>query len=471
MDRKKLKKGLLTLLQILTMLGLTFAAGILLLRYCKHGEDAASGNVWMTDDKAGAQSAGRLIRVRIMGSDFTADLHTELQFTSQEDFTVAERIREGYELTSSEDAGKEAPESGSALLKEALLKSSEWSGERVTELYVRPEDMEEREVLILEPTGALPISVENLSRSEGAPRYYGTLYVWREGDALALLNVLPLETYLYGVVSSEMPSAYPMEAQKAQAVCARTYAVNCMAEGEPETLAADVTDSVSDQVYNNYSMTEASKQAVDETAGEILRLGDIQYYSTSCLSENRRDLDSDAAFADFLGEDVEDGAEYGSRWLRWESEVSEEELLDIIKAYVEESSPGTWTQPEKGGTLALTVNERRGDGQVLSLSALCGGTEYTAEGEYEVRKMLGASQTVFTLTDGSQASGMELLPSAFFCIESATGEQGGLGYFLIRGGGYGHGNGMSQCGAAALAQKGMDYREIISYYYNMTDNV
>ena len=73
--------------------------------------------------------------------------------------------------------------------------------------------------------------------------------------------------------------------------------------------------------------------------------------------------------------------------------------------------------------------------------------------------------------DGNRESGMELLPSAFFYFRSPEGEplqEGSYGMkdeMELVGGGYGHGNGMSQCGAAELALKGLDYEEILEYYY------
>lgn len=488
MNRRKLLKGAIGFLQVVVMLGIAGMSGYFLMRYCAYGERAVSGKVQKPEADKIEKSSSRAIRVRIMDDDFAEDIHQELILDASEGMTVIRQKREGYDLVGDEaDAGVRIPEGASELVKSALRQSAAWNQNKKFNLQVTPDDLEESEVLILEPVGGGAISVSSLKRACGTPQYYGCLYVWKESGGIALLNVLPLEQYLYSVVSSEMPSSYPLEAQKAQAVCARTYAVNCMDRGEEGELAADVSDSVNFQVYNNYGMTDSSKQAVDETTGEILPLQDIQYYSTSCLSEHRTDLDSDEAFAAFLEEEPAQGAEYGSRWLRWRLDVSKEELLERI----EEEYPYQTTEgetavegkqaPEGEQTaevrqepmenddvpLRIVVTKRRGDGQAQELRISCGDAEFTVEGEYDIRKILGIPQEQITLMDGSQAQGMRLLPSAFFCI--AQEEQDGEVKFAIWGGGYGHGNGMSQCGAAAMAEKGMDYKTIIGYYYSVDD--
>ncbi len=101
-----------------------------------------------------------------------------------------------------------------------------------------------------------------------------------------MVNELLLEEYLYAVVPSEMPASYPLEALKAQAVCARTYAyARILHAGLPE-YGAHVDDSTSYQVYNNILENAQTTKAVRETKGELLyygeELADTYYYSTSC---------------------------------------------------------------------------------------------------------------------------------------------------------------------------------------------
>ena len=101
-----------------------------------------------------------------------------------------------------------------------------------------------------------------------------------------VINELPVEEYLYGVVPSEMPVSYPMEALKAQAICARTYVYAHLESPGYGEYGAHVDDSTGYQVYNNTAEKEEAIQAVQETKGEVVRLNgelvDTYYYSTSC---------------------------------------------------------------------------------------------------------------------------------------------------------------------------------------------
>ena len=106
--------------------------------------------------------------------------------------------------------------------------------------------------------------------ARGVPVYEGTLEIHKTEQGLYLVNELDLETYLKYVVPSEMPASYSQEALKAQAVCARTYAVRAMENYALEEYQAQVDDSVSYQVYNNLDRQENTDLAVDSTAGQIM---------------------------------------------------------------------------------------------------------------------------------------------------------------------------------------------------------
>ena len=101
------------------------------------------------------------------------------------------------------------------------------------------------------------------------------------------IEKIPLEQYLIGVLSGEMPISYNIEALKAQAISARTYAFRfLLSPGYPE-YEAHLDDSTTYQVYNNIKEQDSTNQAVDETRGQILfsstgELIESYYYSTSC---------------------------------------------------------------------------------------------------------------------------------------------------------------------------------------------
>lgn len=108
----------------------------------------------------------------------------------------------------------------------------------------------------------------------------------KESDGLLLINELDVEDYLTRVVPSEMPSNYELEALKAQAVCARTYAYRQIKANAYSRYGAHVDDSTNYQVYNNTESSERTNLAVKETDGKIVYYNDTPaetyYFSTSC---------------------------------------------------------------------------------------------------------------------------------------------------------------------------------------------
>lgn len=130
------------------------------------------------------------------------------------------------------------------------------------------------------------ISLLSVNRSQGTPSYRGSMEIRKTGQGFVVINELPIEEYLYGVVPSEMPVSYPMEALKAQAICARTYVYAHLESPGYGEYGAHVDDSTGYQVYNNTAEKEEAIQAVQETKGEVVRLNgelvDTYYYSTSC---------------------------------------------------------------------------------------------------------------------------------------------------------------------------------------------
>ena len=91
--------------------------------------------------------------------------------------------------------------------------------------------------------------------------------------------------------------------------------------------------------------------------------------------------------------------------------------------------------------------------------------ELTVSGEYNIRCLLvPSSDTAVILQDKSTRNGMPLLPSGYFFLEEINDGEQITGY-KIYGGGFGHGAGLSQNGADTLAEKGYDYREILTYFF------
>ncbi|MCI5899200.1 MAG: SpoIID/LytB domain-containing protein [Lachnospiraceae bacterium] len=316
---------------------------------------------------------------------------------------------------------------------------------------------EGKAVLTLDEAGVFQLPL--LKRSQSCPSYEGSFTVEKREEGLLLVNTLPLETYLCYVVPSEMPSSYPMEAQKAQAICARCYAMRQIGGERCAGFGADVDDSVSYQVYNNIGKTEESVQAVQETAGLIMREnGEIEqalYYSTSCGIRIEDELSEEAVFCSFLEGVREDDCEKEEPWYRWQVAFS----LELMNSLVWEEYPG-----ETGRVTDVTVLKRNDRGRVEMLQITGDTGSVCVEGEYAIRRLLRTGETKVILQDGSVEPQIGLLPSAFFYVTPQYTD-GVLSGFLLNGGGYGHGDGMSQNGAKHMAEDGKSCVEILQYYY------
>lgn len=304
------------------------------------------------------------------------------------------------------------------------------------------------------------IGIKSIERNYGNPQYQGEFEIFATDKGLVLVNELPLELYLRRVVPSEMPASYHLEALKAQAVCARSYAYMQMQKISYQDYDAHMNDSVSYQVYNNLNTSDKTDQAIEETAGQKVgidgKVVTTYFYSTS--SGHTTDLrawgkGNNDSNSYLQGVPVSNGSEDYEKdlpWYSWEIEVSKDTMQEIIELNIQESI----------GKLKDIAILSKGAGDVaLSMKITGQDGSVTVEGENSIRKTLGGNNYNIIKNDGKSTKGMDLLPSAFFSIEQ-TQES-----YTIKGGGLGHGIGMSQNGANEMAKAGIGYKEIIDTFY------
>lgn len=195
------------------------------------------------------------LRILITSSDFSKDVHEKVKVTSDEDFK---------------------------LFGEDGTLYAEYNAWEIIDL----DDfgLEEGENLVFESGSKM--SVLSLSRAQGTPEYYGKLQIYKEDTGYSIINIVPMEKYLLTVVPSEMLSTYPLEALKAQAICARSYAYHYVVNSSGLIHDAHMNDSTDFQVYNNIQETEATNRAVQETEGLLLTEDGLPvptyFFSTSC---------------------------------------------------------------------------------------------------------------------------------------------------------------------------------------------
>lgn len=297
------------------------------------------------------------------------------------------------------------------------------------------------------------IQITSIQRQCGSPVYQGNIEIRKTPQGLEVINQVPLETYLEAVVPSEMPSSYEKEALKAQAVCARTYAWKQMQEGRLKEYGADVDDSVSFQVYQNVSPHKSTTEAVRETKGQILcydgRPIQAYYFSTSAGATSTDEIWGAETAAPYL-KSVTCKFDSQEAWSKWETRIPWETLE--IRA---------GEHSGKAGVLySVSATEKNESGAVTGLKVVTENGSFTLEEEYSIRQFLSPQGYMVTERDGTVTEGGSLLPSAYFSLESDPGAS-----LLIRGGGFGHGVGMSQNGANAMAGEGYTFREILDYFF------
>lgn len=425
------------------------------------------------------------IRVLLKNSDFSEFSHEKVSLSCDTDFTVT--------YGTAEEPKTEQHTAGETV---EITKNSDYvKGQRVV---VEPEALSGK------------VKVLSLNRSQGVPEYRGKIEVFEEEGVLYMINEVLLEEYLYSVVPSEMPASYPEEALKAQAVCARTFAYAKMLHSPLAWYGAHVDDSTSFQVYNNVAEKAEATKAVKETAGSLLYAGEepagTYYYSTSCgfgtdagiwetdpeampylqakaigsedCAYTAEQLTEEEAFQSFLNDSSIASFEKEEAWYRWEYQVEEldsDKLKTRLQKRYEANKNQILTQNEDGeyesrkiGSLGklqdIFVEARKPGGVAYALIIKGEKAQIKVLTEYNIRYVLNDGETKVTRQDGSETASGTLLPSAFFTISADKEGENVVGY-TIRGGGYGHGLGMSQNGAKCMAASGWNYEEILLFFY------
>jgi stage II sporulation protein D len=330
----------------------------------------------------------------------------------------------------------------------------------------------------------VPLAAESLFRLNDVPigrgfhwqrkealDYRGILSLFDSGRGLTAVNRLPLEIYLESTVGSEMRSDLPPAFSQAQAICARSTVLATARRHH----RADGFDLCNDDHCQCYQGTQRESGAVvapvRATAGQLLtfenRVVDARY-AKSCggLSERYQAVwggEDHPYFAvrpcgEFAMRDLtnEDGARaflndappawcnpqlhpYPDPWdkdplFRWQFHYSPSKLGVLVE--------------EKTGTAIGAIKElrpiRRGEsGRILILDIAGSERTHRIYGELNIRRALSPSH----------------LPSSFFVTEQRADE------IALIGGGWGHGVGLCQLGACAMAKAGWPLQEILAWYY------
>jgi stage II sporulation protein D len=292
--------------------------------------------------------------------------------------------------------------------------------------------------------------------------YPGKIKVYYDRGGVSVVNVLPLETYLEGVVPHEMgnPGPHAYAALEAQAIAARTYALAKLRArtGEP----FDVYAGVMDQVYRGSNgLIPLASGAVRETAGYVVSYnGQLAktYYCASCgghTSDIRRVWPQREPAGYLTGiRDIESVSRKTNcregRRFRWRHSFSGRRLGEILRqTLVRELDLDS---EEIGALRDIRIMERSASGRVTALEIETDRGVFRVQGD-RIRWVL--------MTNPDRRT---ILPSTLFNIEKKY-KGDNLSFVSIVGGGNGHGVGMCQYGAIGMANKGYTYDMIIAHYY------
>lgn len=265
-------------------------------------------------------------------------------------------------------------------------------------------------------------------------QYKGDLVIHMEHRDILVVNELPLETYLVGLINAEMNSKWHLEAVKAQAVVARTFAMKKMEERRHKNY--DVKADVSDQVYHGSSLEdEESELAVAQTAGEVLlyrgELANAFYHST-------------------CGGHTASSQEVWGRYYPY--------LIGVECQWCVDSPRYFWKYEISGAELGTLLQKK--DiviGEVKKIKTL----GKTPSGRVSRVEIVGSrGKRVISATVLRTAVGYTKIFSTRFEVNEPE-----KGKFVFVGGGSGHGVGMCQWGARGMALAGKTYKEILEYYY------
>ena len=253
-----------------------------------------------------------------------------------------------------------------------------------------------------------------------------------------IIETIPLEEYIVGVLAGEMPISFEIEALKAQAVASRSYALNKIANNKDKEY--DVVDTIMNQVYldNDYlksvwkntyvTKINKLKTAVNETFGEYLdyngSIVNAMFFSTSngYTEDSKNVFGFEAAYLKSVNSpwDEETSTAFNSS-----KEISLQEFYEKLNLPYQEK-------------LTVKITKRSPTNRILNL---------------KINNQDFASRELYNK--------LSLKSTDFVIIQNGSN-------IIIKTKGYGHGVGMSQYGALGMAKQGKTYEEILSHYYKDT---
>ncbi len=303
----------------------------------------------------------------------------------------------------------------------------------------------------------------------GTASYRGDLLLKNDGNTIRFISRVFMEDYIKSVIPHEMSNLFPLQALKAQAVCARSYATKRMGS----SAAYDMVDNANDQVYKGYRVGDTTAhQAVNETAGVVLTYGGQiidAYYSSSnggqtelptnvwtgpnpgivacyAMVDDPYDLRNPMSSLNDIPV-ATNGQTYSSPFAAIMRSAASRQLAALGVSVPEASVSITGVQ-----AMSLT-NPRVVDARSAGISRYYRTLLMTVT----VAQYGGPLQLTISLQD-------EVRPAATDNLQLFTLSQTASGWTLTARR-WGHGVGLSQRGAQQMANEGLGHDSILNFYY------
>lgn len=334
--------------------------------------------------------------------------------------------------------------------------------------------------------------LRNQAQTSGEPTAFrGALEVVSSPDGrVALVNVLGLHEYLYGVVTKELPASFGLEPLKAQAIAARTYTMARAIVAPHKAQSADICDTQHCQAFGGLTgELPAGRTAVDATRGQVLLSNGAvfqPYYSSACGGHTESasrifgmpepdadgdgvedgeipggtDLKSDAGALKFFKNGWDSNCT-GSNRYRWSYSWDAGQLKTMVQEGIARFE-GTQTLSVSSSDARLeqienvSIPERGSSGRAIGVRFEAPGVSWTVKRDWGIRNFLKTP-------DGA------ILPSSAIALEVERGADRKVTKLTAYGAGWGHGAGMCQWGTRGLAARGLAGDAILEHYYPFAD--
>lgn len=362
------------------------------------------------------------------------------------------------------------------------------------------------ESLTLRSLGTSPLVVTNLKREHGtanpAPHYLGSLEIKPDNDSIRIILITDLESYVKGVLQSEIPASYEIEAIKAQAVAARTYALRPRIDHTADY--SNVCDSFLCCQYfaGVQSISERHREAIMSTASEILTyegkpiLALFSSNSGSCtedyqncfsdpasgafppaalpylqsesereFAENKQSLTEASLRAIYFNNEFV-SADSWSPHFRWSVHMPASALEAHMHHEIYEMRKDPAVAPfivapaskEFGHIKSFKVTKRGKSGSAIELEIETSAGIWTVKKELVIRSVFKNNELK-----------LKRLKSAKLFFDFKHDSIGLLSHVTVYGLGWGHGVGMQQTGAQGWAKRGKNYKQILAHYFRNSE--